>query len=361
MIKINGLTIHLEGFSLTNIDLDIKDGEYFGILGPTGSGKTVILECIAGLHYPAEGKIWINNQDVTRFTPEEREVAYVPQDHALFPHLNVRGNIAFGLKLRGYSESDINTEITEIAELLDITHLIDRDIQKLSGGERQRVALSRALVMHPKLLLLDEPLAALDPKIKQRIWKEMKKIHEKLKVTIVHVSHDFEETYTLSDRIAVINEGKIEQVADREEIFNNPSNRIVARFVGTKNIFDGKIIESDQKKDRLGITWRGHSLETKYHPFSNGDKVTFCIRPEQVMIVSPRHMPKEKVYENTLRGRIVDEIPSGIMIALFFQIKGSGGEYDFEIHLPKHSYNKLGLTQNKDVVISLKRDAIHVF
>ncbi len=361
MIQIKGLSMHLGEFSLSGVDLDIKEREYFGILGPTGSGKTILLECIAGLHYPEKGEVWINGKDVTRVTPEEREIAYVPQDHTLFPHLNVRDNIAFGLKLRGYSKSDMDSEIKEIAKLLDISNLIDRNIQRLSGGEKQRVALARALVIRPKVLLLDEPLAALDPKIKQRIWKEMKKIHERFNVTIVHVSHDFEEAYTLSDRIAVINDGRVEQVADREEIFSRPINRVVARFVGTKNIFDGKIVESDKDKDILRIGWRSHSFETRYYPFSTGDKATFCIRPEQVMIVSPSHIPKSREYENTLRGRIVDEIPSGIMITIFFQVKGSGEEYDFEIHLPKHSYEKLGLASNKDIVISLKREAIHVF
>ncbi|MFQ5888139.1 MAG: ABC transporter ATP-binding protein [Candidatus Hydrothermarchaeales archaeon] len=361
MIQIKGLTTHLGGFSLIDVDLDINEREYFGMLGPTGSGKTILLECIAGLHYPEKGEIRINGRDVTRMTPEEREVAYVPQDQALFPHLNVRGNIAFGLKLKGYSKSDVDSKIKEITELLDITHLIDRDIQKLSGGERQRVALARALVIGPKLLLLDEPLVALDPKIKQRIWKEMKKIHERLNVTIVHVSHDFEEVYTLSDRIGVINDGRIEQVAEREEIFNKPKNRVVARFVGTKNIFDGEVVDSSSEDNYLKIMWRDHSLETRYHPFSVGDEVTFCIRPEQVMIVSPSHLPREKTYENMLKGRIVEEIPSGIMYALFFQMEGSGEEYDFEIHLPSHSYDKLGLAQNKDIVISLKRNAVHVF
>ena len=248
-----------------------------------------------------------------------------------------------------------------ITDLLDITQLIDRDIQRLSGGEKQRVALARALVIRPKLLLLDEPLAALDPKIKQRIWKEMKKIHEKLKVTIVHVSHDFEEAYTLSDRIAVINDGKIEQIAERKEIFNRPINRIVARFVGTKNIFDGEITESNSEKDTLKISWRDHSFETKYHSFSKTEKVTFCIRPEQVMIVSPSHLEQKKKYENTLNGKIVEEIPSGIMHTLFFRLDNSKEEYDFEIHLPSHSYEKLGLAKNKDIKISLKKEAIHVF
>ncbi|MFQ5974879.1 MAG: ABC transporter ATP-binding protein [Candidatus Hydrothermarchaeales archaeon] len=361
MIQIKGLTMHLGGFSLTDVDLNIKDREYFGILGPTGSGKTILLECIAGLHYPEKGEIWINDRDVTGVTPEEREVAYVPQDHALFPHLNVKENIAFGLKLRGYSASEIDSTLKEITELLDINYLIDRKIQRLSGGERQRVALARALVIRPKLLLLDEPLAALDPKIKQRIWKEMKKIHEKLKVTIVHVTHDFEETYTLSDRIAVIHDGRIEQVAEREEIFGKPVNRVVARFVGTKNIFDGEITDSNLEDDYLKITWRGYSFDTRYYPFSMGDKVTFCIRPENVMIVSPSHLPGKKKYENTLKGRIVEDIPSGIMNTIFFHIEGSEDEYDLEIHLPRHSYEKLGLSQGKDIVVSLKRDAMHVF
>lgn len=361
MIRIEDLSAEVGEFSLHEINLKIYEREYLGILGPTGSGKTVLLECIAGLHQLRDGEIWINGKNMTMSTPEEREVGYVPQDQALFPHLDVRGNIAFGVGLRGYLRRDIEAKIDEITGLLGISHILHRPVQTLSGGEMQRVALARALVIEPKLLLLDEPLAALDPKIKQKLWIELKKIHEQLGVTIVHVTHDFEEAFTLSDRIAVINEGKIEQVGSREEVFYKPRNRVVARFVGTKNIFDGRVVASSQEEDELHISWRDHIIIAPYYPYPIDEKVSFCIRPEQVMIVSPSHIPRERTHENAMKGKIMDEVPRGIMHTLFFQIEGSGGEYDFEIHIPSHSYNKLQLAEKKDITVSLKKSAIHVF
>jgi len=205
-VEIRGLWVDLEGFRLCDINLDIAVGEYFIVLGPTGAGKTILLETIAGLHQPRRGHILLDGVDITHTPPERRGIGFVYQDYALFPHLTVSGNIAFGLGLQGMGQSDIEKRVAAISQLLGIEHLLHRLPETLSGGEAQRVALARALVVEPRLLLLDEPLSALDPEAREALQRELGRIHRKLGTTTVHVTHDFEEAVALGDRIAVLRE-----------------------------------------------------------------------------------------------------------------------------------------------------------
>ncbi|RLG70326.1 MAG: hypothetical protein DRO11_06430, partial [Methanobacteriota archaeon] len=208
-LQIEDLWVDLAEFRLCEVNLDIAAGEYFVILGPTGAGKTVLLETIAGLHRPLRGRIVLAGQDITHAPPERRNIGFVYQDYALFPHLNVAQNIAFGLKLRGMGRSDVEERVAAISELLRIQHLLHRMPEALSGGEAQRVALARALVIEPELLLLDEPLSALDPETREALQQELGQIHQKLGTTTIHVTHNFEEAVALGDRIAVLREKRV--------------------------------------------------------------------------------------------------------------------------------------------------------
>lgn len=238
MIEIKHLSFHLDQFSLKDINLAIQDREYFVILGPTGAGKTVLLECLAGLHNIKQGEIWVDGTEITHLTPEERYIGYVPQDYVLFPFLNVMDNILFGLKQTRYSKAQVQERLTTLASLMGISHLLKRDTRSLSGGEKQRVALARALAPSPRILLLDEPLSALDLQTSKHLRLELRRIHRELRITTLHITHNQVEAEEMADRIAVLNEGKLEQVGKPHEVFFSPENETVSDFIGALNILD---------------------------------------------------------------------------------------------------------------------------
>lgn len=264
MIKVSDLCVDLGDFLLENIDLDVKPGEYFVILGPTGAGKTVLLESIAGLYRLKRGRIWVGGEEVTQLEPEKRGISIVYQDQMLFPHLSVRDNITFGLKLRKASGQDIKSTLSWLVELLDIDHLLHRKPDTLSGGEKQKVALARALSIKPQLLLLDEPLSALDPENREGVQRELRRLHNRLKLTTVHVTHDFEEAIALGDRIAVLGDGRIHQVGTPEQIFRQPNSEFVARFAMVRNIFICEVTDGGGRR-RCTRHW-GHQVSCRYRP-----------------------------------------------------------------------------------------------
>ncbi|MDD5702627.1 MAG: ATP-binding cassette domain-containing protein, partial [Dehalococcoidales bacterium] len=236
MIHLDNLHVVVGSFTLKELNLTIDDHEYFMILGPTGAGKTVLLESIAGLNPVKSGSIWLNGKNISNLKPEKREVSLVYQDHALFPHLSVSENILFGLKMRRKSVKEMRGVLNWLTELLDIANLLDRRPETLSGGERQKVSLARALSTSPQVLLLDEPLSALDPETREEVQEELQNLHGALKNTIVHVTHDFQEAMALGDRVAVIGEGRLKQVGTPEQIFRTPESVFVARFALVRNI-----------------------------------------------------------------------------------------------------------------------------
>jgi len=244
MLILDNISLRLGNFSLNNFSLKTEQGEYLVLLGPTGTGKTVLLETIAGLHRPSEGTIFLAGQDITRMAPEQRRLGVVYQEYALFPHLNVADNIGFGLRVQGLRSEKIRREVTEMAAFLGIDQLLQRLPETLSGGEQQRVALARALVLRPRILLLDEPLSALDRMTRERFLEELKQMHRKLGITILHITHDLGEACYLAERIAVLRNGVLLQTASPNRIMARPKNRFVAELVGHRNFLRARVIEN---------------------------------------------------------------------------------------------------------------------
>jgi putative spermidine/putrescine transport system ATP-binding protein len=250
--------------AVDNVSLDVLDGEFFTLLGPSGSGKTTCLRMIAGFERPTAGRILLHGMDVSNLPPYERDVNTVFQDYALFPHMTVGENVAYGLMIKRTPKAERERRVSEMLDLVRLTGMEGRKPSQLSGGQRQRVALARALINHPRVLLLDEPLGALDLKLRQQMQLELKAIQQRVGITFIYVTHDQEEALTMSDRLAVFNHGKIEQVGSPADVYENPATPFVATFVGVTNLVSGETAQA--------IT---------------GSPLTFSVRPEKIRITAP--------------------------------------------------------------------------
>ena len=227
-----------------DFNLEVQKGEFVTFLGPSGCGKTTTLRMIAGFEFPTEGEILLNGEDISYLPPNRRPINTVFQRYALFPHLNVYDNVAFGLNLKRLPKSQINEKVRQVLEVVDLEGFEKRRISTLSGGQQQRIAIARAIVNEPDILLLDEPLGALDLKMRKEMQLELKSMHESLGITFIYVTHDQEEALTMSDKVVVMSNGMIQQVGTPEEIYNEPKNAFVADFIGESNIFEGKMTGS---------------------------------------------------------------------------------------------------------------------
>lgn len=265
-------------FALNNVSLSVKKGEFVTILGPSGCGKTTLLRCIAGFQVATEGDILLNGEDVTQMPPHKRPVNTVFQKYALFPHLNVYDNVAFGLKLKKLDKDTIVKRVKQALKTVGMTDYEYRDVDSLSGGQQQRVAIARAIVNQPEVLLLDEPLAALDLKMRKDMQLELKEMHRKLGITFIYVTHDQEEALTLSDRVVVMNEGKIQQIGTPSDIYNEPVNCFVADFIGESNILSGTMI-----RDRR-VKFCDKEFDCIDEGFGENIPVDIVIRPEDIYI-----------------------------------------------------------------------------
>jgi ABC-type Fe3+/spermidine/putrescine transport system ATPase subunit len=362
MIRIEGLTIRFENFRITNLGIEIGEGEFHFLLGPTGSGKTLILESIAGFHRPEKSRIWIGEKEVQSLPPEEREISYVPQDLALFPHLKVKDNILYGIRARKLDMNLSEEYISTLIRVMKIEHLLERHPNHLSGGEKKRVALIRALAPQPKLLLLDEPLSGLDPSIKEEIRQLLKTLHTSFHPTILCVTHDFEEAYLLGDKITIYIDGEVQQVGRRDDVFLRPRSEKVARFLGMKNLYRAKVIGIERAPKRLILGVNGHQFFVPGDDYSNdfkvGQEVDLYVRPEEVMILREGKPIKDVLRQNILTGTIVDITDRRKDYAIHVQTEG--GNLPFEISIPNYAFRNLDLSEGKIVRISLREESMWI-
>ncbi|ERT04242.1 polyamine ABC transporter, ATP-binding family protein [Lyngbya aestuarii BL J] len=271
--------------AVDSLNLEIKTGEFFSLLGPSGCGKTTTLRMIAGFEIPSSGEIYIHKQAMNHHPPFHRPVNTVFQNYALFPHLTVSQNIAFGLEMENIPRPDIRQRVSEVLELVQLVDLQNRYPRQLSGGQQQRVALARALVKQPKVLLFDEPLGALDLKLRKEMQLELKQMQKRLGITFIYVTHDQEEALTMSDRIGVMNQGQLLQVGTPVEIYEYPKTRFVADFIGESNIFTGRVTQSQKRKINLLVDEQlSVSMVSQTEVFS-GQLLTIVIRPEKASLV----------------------------------------------------------------------------
>lgn len=293
-IKIENLTKAYGDFkAVDNMNLNIADGELVGLLGPSGCGKSTTLFMLAGLNDPTSGHIYFGGKDVTKVAPEDREIGLVFQNYALYPHMTVADNIMFPLINRKVPKAEARERAQEMAKLVQLDHLMDRKPKALSGGQQQRVAIARALVCDPEIILLDEPLGALDLKLRKSMQLELKEIQQKTQKTFIYVTHDQEEALTMSDRVVVMNNGVIEQIGSPEDIYNEPVNAFVADFIGEANILNGIML------DDCRIQILGKELECVDKGFGRNTPVDVVIRPEDIEVTSPEDGQLVGTVENT--------------------------------------------------------------
>ncbi len=285
--------------AVAGVDLEIREGEFFSMLGPSGSGKTTCLRMIAGFEQPSEGRILLGGRDVSRLAPYERDVNTVFQDYALFPHMTVEQNVAYGLMVKKVARTQRTERVARALEMVRLEGLGDRKPSQLSGGQRQRVALARALVMRPKVLLLDEPLGALDLKLRQAMQIELKEIQQDVGLTFVYVTHDQEEALTMSDRIAVFSHGRIEQVGSPADVYERPATGFVAGFVGVSNVLDGEAARA--------VT---------------GADGAFTIRPEKIAMGEPEGPVAGDEWTTT--GRVREVVYLGAITRYVVELDGGG-------------------------------------
>lgn len=310
-LRFENITRRFGTFTAVNdVTLDIERGEVFSLLGPSGCGKTTLLRMAAGFDKPDHGRILLDGKDLTYLPANQRPLNTVFQSYALFPHLSVRENIAFGPKIAKWSAAEIARSVDWMLELVDLNAHADKKPSELSGGMKQRVAIARALVNKPKVLLLDEPLAALDLKLRQRLLVELDAIHDEVGITFIYVTHDQGEAMSISDRIAVMNKGVIEQVGPPAEIYEAPRTSFVAAFIGDTNFLDGKITAAiDTRFSRCEVDGIGNIVIDKDKPVSSGDRINLSLRPEKLIL--SREKPVVSSMENAIQGVVEDVIYFG--------------------------------------------------
>ena len=335
-IKIDGITKTFGGFTAVDqVNLAIFRGELFSLLGASGCGKTTLLRILAGLETPTSGKVWIDGVDMTQMPAYERPVNMMFQSYALFPHMNVAQNVAYGLKRDGIPKQEIGERVDQMLTMVELSGFSKRKPHQLSGGERQRVALARALVKRPKVLLLDEPLAALDKRLREQTQFELMRIQEQLGVTFIVVTHDQEEAMTLSTRIAVMDEGRFIQVGPPTELYENPDNRFIASFIGSVNLFAGRTLTRNNNLYTIALTQHDLQCQVEHtQHLDNGSPIWIAVRPEKITI-STTPLASEGL--NQLMGTVDDIAYTGNLST--YRIKTQSGDI-VEVTHPNQSRSR---------------------
>lgn len=342
IIELKGITkSYGKDTILDNLSLNIKKNEFLTLLGPSGCGKTTTLKIIAGFETADSGQVVFENNIINDIPPYERQLNTVFQKYALFPHMNVYENIAFGLKLKKMPKDVIDQKVKEMLKLVALEGYENRDIEALSGGQQQRVAIARALVNEPKVLLLDEPLGALDMKLRKGMQIELKRIQQKLGITFIFVTHDQEEALTMSDTIVVMNKGKIQQMGSPEDIYNEPANSFVAKFIGESNIVDGIML------DDFKVEFAGRIFDCVDKGFEKNEAIEVVIRPEDFEMV--------KYEEGMLKGTVTSVIFKGV----HYEIEVKDENHTWILHNTKHAEigSKIGLSLDPESIHIMKKES----
>ena len=297
---------------LQGINLTIRQGEFVTLLGASGCGKTTTLRIIAGLEQPDSGSVWLEGQDVTALEPNQRDVNTVFQNYALFPHMNVADNIGYGLKIRKVPKAEIKKKVKEMLELVQLEGYEKRKPSELSGGQKQRVAIARALANNPRVLLLDEPLGALDLQLRRTMQLELKRLQKKLGITFIYITHDQEEAINMSDRIVVMNQGQFEQIGTPDEIYNHPKTSYVAAFVGNANILKGTVAEKNGHHIKVKLGDEVASIDTE-EKVNVGENVTVALRGEHILLEEKGNLHATVKEKNFAAGqlRVLLTLPNG--------------------------------------------------
>ncbi|MEE8413030.1 MAG: ABC transporter ATP-binding protein [Dehalococcoidales bacterium] len=348
MLEIKDLCVQVGSFYLKNINLDVRDEEYFVLLGPTGSGKSVLLESIAGLNAVSSGQVWINGRDVTTLNIEHRQIGFAYQDYTLYRHLTVRDNISFGLMWKNLKPKDIKKSVDQAIELLGITNLLEKRPWTLSGGESQKIALARAIAIRPDLLILDEPLSAVDSETKEDYERDLKELHRRLKLTTIHVTHSFEEAVALGDRIAVIRDGQILQTGTPEQIFRRPNSELIARFLLTRNIFDGEVSANHEGQSVFSLGGTELAVITDLRGSAQAS-----IRPEDILL---SREPISSATLNSLQGTITHIVDRGSVIYVTLKVPP-----DFTCLILRRSLLETGLEVGHPAFISFEAADVNIF
>jgi ABC-type Fe3+/spermidine/putrescine transport system ATPase subunit len=347
MLRLININRRLGDFALTDINLEVSDGQYYVLLGRSGSGKTQLLELIAGLEHPDNGRIILDDTDITRQRIQDRKVGIVFQDYAVFPHMTVFGNIAYPLRARKEDKKSIAEKVENAAIAMKIKHILDRGTEKLSGGELQRVALARTLITSPRILLLDEPLSSLDTSLKDDLKRLLRNLN-KAGQTIIHVTHDYADAISLAKRVGVIHNGKIIQEGSVDEVFKNPTTRFVARYAGIRNFFRVEISGED------GLLWgkTEHNVKFKLNGVSAINDSLMLIKSDSIVLTNEKPADKEL---NAIKGRVKELIPSEFGL----EVTIDAGDL-FYVNILTSEIEKLRLFEAKEVWVSFPSKAIVV-
>ena len=315
-----------ENLIVKDLNLDIRKGEFLTLLGPSGSGKTTSLMMLAGFETPTAGEILLGGRSLTKLPPHKRDIGMVFQNYALFPHMTVAENLAFPLSVRGLSRTDTSERVKRALSMVQLDSFRNRYPGQLSGGQQQRVALARALVFEPQLVLMDEPLGALDKQLREHMQMEIKHLHQRLGVTVVYVTHDQGEALTMSDRVAVFHQGEIQQIADPRTLYEQPSNTFVANFIGENNRLSGHLISRDGERCVVGLA-RGERVEAlAVNVGQPGEAVTLSVRPERIRLNG-----HSEACPNRFSGRVAEFIYLGDHVRIRMEVCGKS---DFYIKQP---------------------------
>ncbi|ELY86613.1 ABC transporter [Natrialba hulunbeirensis JCM 10989] len=349
--------------AVDDVSMEIEDGEFVTFVGPSGCGKSTTMETVAGLTKPTEGKVYIGDREVTNLAPKDRGVAMVFQNIALFPHMDVFENISFGLRLRKYDDEEVRRRVEQAADIVQLEGMLDRMPDEMSGGQRQRVAIARAIVRNPDVFLMDEPLANLDAKLRVHMRTELQRLHRELGTTIIYVTHDQAEAMTMSNRIAVLNEGKLQQLAPPLECYNEPANLFVAGFIGSPsmNFVEGELTATGFESENVDVAFEPELVPS----VERGDTLTLGVRPEDVHLVETADDVTEQTDELYATADVLEPMGDEVFVYLLLSEDADRSMEQEPATAPNQLLMSVtpdtDIHEGKEVAVVLDRSKIHLF